>query len=138
VLGGVLGGVFDGVFDGGLGYLGQQPRADRGVDRGRIGAGQHPPQRCLRWERRDLPAAGGPVTGAAPMEHVEQHHGHVGDPSGDRGERPHPAQHRCRAQHEHDRDRVIPTLVVTPVRHPGEPLQQVSVAQRGQRQIDAG
>lgn len=32
---------------------------------------------------------------------------HVGDPTGDRGERAHPAQHRGRTQRHHHRDRVI-------------------------------
>jgi len=121
----------------GLGGLRQQPGADRGVDRGQVGAGQHPPQRRLRRERPDLPVTG-PVTGHALVEHLQQRHRNIGDPPGDRGERPHPTQHHRRAQHQHHRDRVIPTLIVATIRHPNEPLQQVSVPQSGPGKIRAG
>jgi hypothetical protein len=53
----------------------------------------------------------------------------------DRGKRAHTGQHRRRTQRHDHRNRVIPTLIRTPVGHTGEPIQQVSIIDSDRRQI---
>lgn len=105
-----------------------QPGTHRGVDRGGVGPGKHPPQRGLGREHR----------ARAAVELGQHLSGHIGGPPGDRGERSHPGQDRRRTQGQHDRDRVIPALSTAPVGHRGETSQQIRAAERGRGQVGIG
>jgi hypothetical protein len=89
-----------GMLGGSCGGLLDQPGPDRGVHRGWVGSGEHPPQGGLRWRPR------GPS-----VEPGHQLGGHIGNPASDRGERAHSGQHRRRTQRQDYRDRVIPALL---------------------------
>ena len=65
-----------------------------------------------------------------PVQLFQHASGHVGGPTGDRGERPGPGDHCCGGQRQHRRHRMIPSLTRPPVAHPREQFQQVTAVRR--------